>query len=157
LPLHGILKCNVDASFFNNEGACGWGWCIRGSNGQFILAGSNILYEKLNIIEGEALAIREAMCEIIQRGFTQVIFESDSKVVVDAIHSRNVGVSEFCSIISSIQSLLLLYPNFEVKFVKRQANSVAHTLARAAYSKTSRYIYDLVPPGIHNILINEML
>jgi ribonuclease HI len=155
-PLHGILKCNVDASFFNNEGACGWGWCIRGSNGQFILAGSNILYEKLNIIEGEALAIKEAMCEIIQRGFTQVIFESDSKVVVDAIHSRNVGVSEFCSIISSIQSLLLLYPNFEVKFVKRQANSVAHTLARAAYSKTSRYIYDLIPPCIHNILINEM-
>jgi hypothetical protein len=41
-------------------------------------------------------------CELIQRGFTRVIFESDSKVVVDAILSRNVGVSEFSSIISSI-------------------------------------------------------
>ncbi|CAJ2679655.1 unnamed protein product [Trifolium pratense] len=154
-PLHGNLKCNVDASFLNNECACGW--CIRGSNAQFILASSNILYEKLNIIEGEALAIKEAMCEIIQRGFSQVIFECDSKVVVDAIHSRNVGVSESRSIISSIQSLLLLYPNFEVKFVKRQANStVVHTLARAVYSKTNRYIYDLIPPCIHNILNNEI-
>ncbi|MCI21718.1 hypothetical protein A2U01_0042888, partial [Trifolium medium] len=57
-------------------------------------------YKKLNIIEGEAMTIKEAMSETIQRGFTQVIFESDSKVVVDAILSRNVGVSEFCSIIS---------------------------------------------------------
>ncbi|GAU34885.1 hypothetical protein TSUD_144160 [Trifolium subterraneum] len=57
-PPLGKLKCNVDASFFNNLGACGWGWCIRGGNGQFILAGSNILYETLNITEGEALAIK---------------------------------------------------------------------------------------------------
>ncbi|XP_045810275.1 uncharacterized protein LOC123904688 [Trifolium pratense] len=60
-PIHGKVKCNVDASFFNNEGACGWGWCIRGSNGQFILAGSNVLFKKLNIIEGEAMVIKEAI------------------------------------------------------------------------------------------------
>ncbi|GAU21829.1 hypothetical protein TSUD_176750 [Trifolium subterraneum] len=154
-PPLGKLKCNVDASFFKNAGACGWGWCIRGSNGQFILAGSNILFEKLNIMEGEAMAIKEAMCESIQRGFTQVIFESDSKLVVDAILTRNVGVSELYSIISCIQSMLLSHPNFEVKFVKRQANMVAHTLARAAYSKSSRYIYDSIPPCICNILNNE--
>ncbi|GAU45877.1 hypothetical protein TSUD_401030, partial [Trifolium subterraneum] len=118
-PPLGKLKCNVDASFFKNAGACGWGWCIRGSNGQFILAGSNILFEKLNIMEGEAMAIKEAMCESIQRGFTQVIFESDSKLVVDAILTRNIGVSELYSIISCIQSMLLSHPNFEVIPKKR--------------------------------------
>ncbi|GAU40243.1 hypothetical protein TSUD_219530 [Trifolium subterraneum] len=154
-PSLGKLKCNVHASFFKNAGACGWGWCIRGSNGQFILAGSNVLLEKLNTMEGEAMAIKEVMCESIQRGFTQVIFESDSKLVVDAILTKNVGVSELYSTISCIQSMLLSHPNFEVKFVKRQANRVAHTLARAAYSKYSRYIYDSIPPCICNILNNE--
>jgi ribonuclease HI len=81
------------------------------------------------IIEGEAFAIKEAMCEIIQRDFTQVTFESDSKEVVDTILSRNIGVFEFCFIISSIQSLLLLYPNSEVKFVKRQTNSIVHSVS----------------------------
>ncbi|GAU32101.1 hypothetical protein TSUD_358070 [Trifolium subterraneum] len=73
-PPLGKVKCNVDASFFINGGVCGWGWCIRGSEGQFILGGSNFLHEKLNIMEGEAMAIKEAMCEVSQRGFTQVIF-----------------------------------------------------------------------------------
>ncbi|GAU49142.1 hypothetical protein TSUD_191440 [Trifolium subterraneum] len=41
----------------------GRGWCIRGEHGQFILAGSNIRYEKLNITEGEALSIKEASSE----------------------------------------------------------------------------------------------
>jgi ribonuclease HI len=35
-----------------------------------------------------AMAIKEAMEEIIQRGLSHVIFENDSKIVVDAISSR---------------------------------------------------------------------
>jgi hypothetical protein len=54
----------------SNESTCGLDWCIRGSNGQFILAASNVLYKKLNIIEGEAMAIKEAISETIQRGYT---------------------------------------------------------------------------------------
>jgi hypothetical protein len=60
------------------------------------------------IIEGEALAIKEAMCEIIQRDFAEVTFENDSKQVVDTILSRNIGVFEFCVIISRIQSYLVI-------------------------------------------------
>ncbi|CAJ2652949.1 unnamed protein product [Trifolium pratense] len=45
----------------------------------------------VNTIEGEALAWKEAIHEVIQRGISHVIFESDSKVVVDAIASRSVG------------------------------------------------------------------
>jgi ribonuclease HI len=41
------------------------------------------------------LWLLEAMEEVIQRGLSYVIFESDSKLVVDVISSRQVGVSEF--------------------------------------------------------------
>jgi hypothetical protein len=44
---------------------------------------------------------------IINRGLSHVIFESDSKVVIDAISFRHVGISEFSIVISHIKSLLL--------------------------------------------------
>jgi ribonuclease HI len=70
-----------------------------------------------------------------QRGFTHVIIETDSKNVVDAIYHVRSGESEFSFLVSQINNILLRNPNFVVKFVKRQANMVAHTLARATISQ----------------------
>ncbi|CAJ2672690.1 unnamed protein product [Trifolium pratense] len=39
---------------------------------------------KLTVVEGEAMTILEAMRETISRGWLNIIFESDSKVVVEA-------------------------------------------------------------------------
>jgi ribonuclease HI len=72
-------------------------------------------------LEGEAMALKEVIYEVKQRGFSHVMFESDSKSVVDVITSSHFRSSEFSTIISHVKSLLLLCPNFEVKFVKRQA------------------------------------
>lgn len=46
--------------------------------------------------------------------------------------------------------------NFE-KFVMRQANMVAHIIARAAISWTSHYIFDFLPPCIDQYLTNDKL
>jgi ribonuclease HI len=155
-PPHGYYKCNVDASFYNLAGSTGWGWVLRDSHGYFKLAGSNIVATTFSVLEGEALALVEAMNEVIQRGLPFVIFESDSKLVVDAIYSKQTGVSEFSLLITHIQSLLRLHNYFEVKYVRRQANKVAHYLARAAFSMSSRRVFDYVPPCIETYLINEM-
>jgi ribonuclease HI len=146
----------VDASFFEANDATGWGWCLRDSRGQFQLAGTNIRHSLYSVVEGEACAIIEAMEEMILRGFKYVIFESDSRLVVDAITSSNNGISEFSHLIAHIQFLLRSNNYFEVKYVKRQANNVAHTLARAAYSMSSRCVFDSIPRCIDTILINEM-
>jgi ribonuclease HI len=155
-PAIGTLKCNVDASFFIANGATGWGWCLRDSRGHFKLAATNIVYSSHSVMEGEALALIDAMEEMIQRGHTSVTFESDSKIVVDAISSSQHGLSEFHILISHIQSLLSLHNYFEVKYVKRQANIVAHTLARAAYSMSHRCIFDSIPRCIETVLNNEI-
>jgi ribonuclease HI len=155
-PSPGHLKCNVDASFYNMAGATGWGWVVRDSRGHFHLAGTNIIHSPLSILEGEAMALLEAMEEATHRGLSPIIFESDSKLVVDAISSRQSGVSEFSILITRIQSLLRSNNYFEVKYVKRQANKVAHYLATAAFSLSRRRVFDLVPPCIATYLINEM-
>ncbi|KAK2390980.1 hypothetical protein QL285_064484 [Trifolium repens] len=155
-PPHGYLKCNVDASFYNLAGSTGWGWVLRDAHGDFKLAGSNIVSTTLSVLEGEAMALVEAMEEVIRRGLPFVIFESDSKIVVEAISSRQTGVSEFSLLISHIQSLLSLNHYFEVKYVRRQANTVAHYLARAAFSMSRRRVFDSVPRCIETYLNNEI-
>jgi hypothetical protein len=64
-----------------------------------MLAGSNIINGKLNTLEGKAMAIKEALTELIQRSFSHVIFESGSQIVIVAISSMQQGPSEFSSII----------------------------------------------------------
>jgi phospholipid N-methyltransferase len=66
-------------------------------------------YEKLTTIEGEAIALLEA------------------------IHAKQSGVSKFCSIISTI-NMLNFHSNFKVKFIKQQTNLAAHTLDRVVKS-----------------------
>jgi ribonuclease HI len=119
-PPNGYLKCNVDASFYNTEGVAGWGWgwCLQDCYGNFRLAGTNLMNSPLTTLEGEAMAIVEAMHEMIHGGFSNVIFESDSKLVVVAISSRQVIISEFSILISHIQSLLCMNNYFEVKRTK---------------------------------------
>jgi ribonuclease HI len=65
------------------------------------------VHSPLNILEGEAMAIIEAMEVMMEKGFSYVIFESDSKLVVDAISSRHDGLSEFSILISHIKYLLI--------------------------------------------------
>jgi ribonuclease HI len=155
-PAIGTLKCNVDASFFTANGATGWGWCLRDHRGRFKLAATNIIYSSYSVVEGEALALIDAMKEMVHRGHTSVTFECDSKIVVDAISSPHHGLSDFHILISHIKSLLSLHNYFEVKYIKRQANTVAHTLARAAYSMSRRCIFDSIPRCIETVLSNEI-
>ncbi|XP_045802361.1 uncharacterized protein LOC123895940 [Trifolium pratense] len=155
-PRDGWWKCNVDASFSQASGQTGWGWCIRNSQGVFVAAGTNMSMHKLAIVEGEAMAILEAMRQATSRGWSNIVFESDSKVVVDAIQANHHGIAELSSIILSIKLLLQCNSNFEIKFTKRQANMTAHTLARAAISWSSRMFFHYVPRCIEPFIINEM-
>jgi ribonuclease HI len=96
------------------------------------------------------------MKEAHNMNLTHISFETDSQIVVKALQTSYVGVSLFCVLISSIKNMLLLNSNFEVKFINRQANSVAHKLARVAGSWASRCIFYLIPPCIENELMSEI-
>jgi hypothetical protein len=72
------------------------------------------------------------------------------------INHEPIGRSEFHALVYLIKSILVLHSNFEVKFVKRQANMVAHTLARVACSWASHRIFEICPPYIDSTLNNDM-
>jgi ribonuclease HI len=59
------------------------------------VAGTSWKYGNYSIIEGKAMALLDAMKEVEHIGLRNIIFETDSKSVVDAIHRRINGISEF--------------------------------------------------------------
>jgi hypothetical protein len=97
------------------------------------------------------------MNELHQRGFHDVIFETDAQNIVYAIRHRNTGVSEFSSIIHKIKCMLSLNSGFEVKLIRRQANRIARTIARASLSWFCRHIFYSILSCINNLLYNETI
>jgi ribonuclease HI len=133
-PSETWLKCNVDVAFHERNHITTFACCVRDSRGQFIRAQTKWQRANMTVLEGKAVALLEALHFADANRWDRVVFESDSSTLVQALSSPGRGDSEFYAIVSSIIYLLSLHSNFEVKFVRRQANMVAHTLARAVCS-----------------------
>jgi ribonuclease HI len=130
--------------------------CFYNSSGEFTAAITQWQQLVLSTKEGEAWALLQAMNEARHRGFERVQFESDSQVLVEAICTKRRGNSEFLSIVNDIILVMLSCVNFEAKFIRRQMNSVAHTLARAANSWTSFHRFEIIRSCIELLVTNEL-
>ncbi|AES99674.1 hypothetical protein MTR_5g083510 [Medicago truncatula] len=76
----------------------------------------------------------------------------------DAFHTTQDDYFEFRCIISSCRTLVsYFFTNSRVKFVRRQANEVAHILVGEATLLASPTIYFHMPECIESLIINEML
>jgi len=155
-PPISFLKCNVDCALFNNNTITGFGFCFRDSSGQFVTGMSNYSHSATSPPEAEALGLFEAIQFAIDRDMTSVIFETDCKLVVDLVYSPIVPQNEIGDIITSCKHLMSVHNSYVVRHTRRQANRVAHSIARASLSHPSPYIFDYVPDYLYSIIINEM-
>jgi hypothetical protein len=81
----------------------------------------------------------------------------DSKIVADAVNSQASSHSDFGAIVSHCRQLLNInLHNSKVEFSRRQANGVAHELARAALLDASSQTFIEIPPCIYDLFSNEM-
>jgi len=151
-------KCNVDASFFEALDIVGIGMCIRDAKRAFVLARTEWFSPITDVDIGEAIELLKAMEWVRDLHLWNMDFEVDSKTVVDNIYGKQTDVSDLSVIITHCVNLLCTdLMNSHVKFIKRQANEVAHSLAKAALSDTSFRIYSHIPTCIESIIIiNEM-
>jgi hypothetical protein len=63
--------------------------------------------------------------------YDHVIFDSNSEVPAEDIRTQKSGDSEFIYF-SSILSMLSLFSNFEIKFIRQQVNMITQTVVRVA-------------------------
>jgi len=157
-PVEGRYKCNIDAAFSAQNNCTGIGICVRDAEGTFVLA-KTFTYSCVYPVDvGEALGLYDALQWMSDMQFDNVDFETDSKLTVDAFLSSRNDLFEFGYIISSCRSLFSnFFSNTRVKFIRRHANTVAHSLAREATLLASHVVYIDIPECIDSLLINEML
>ncbi|GAU39050.1 hypothetical protein TSUD_396550 [Trifolium subterraneum] len=79
------VKCNVDAAFVSGSGRTSVGLCFRDNSGHFITQWQQTV---ISSVEGEAWTLLLAMKEARHRVLNRVQFESDSKVLIEAIHMQ---------------------------------------------------------------------
>jgi len=98
----------------------------------------------------------EAINTTISLGFHNVMFETDIKSLAEAINSSSTFHNELGD--HMVQCRGLLTTNFDsvVLFIPRQANKIAHGIARVSLFHPSPHIYYIVPHDLYYIIINEM-
>ncbi|XVF57505.1 hypothetical protein PTKIN_Ptkin06aG0210800 [Pterospermum kingtungense] len=111
--------------------------------------------EACKVLEGEAIGILKALSWIYELGFKNVLFEFDSRGVVDAINSNVEDMSEFGTIIGYRRNLLQIEYGFSLHFIKRQANGCAHSFARHSYFYTSPHVWTSFPSFMDARLLNS--
>lgn len=94
-PLNGMIKCNVEASIFNNSSIVGYGMCFRDSLGQLLLGKSYYLQISATVLEVETIGWLEEMKMAIFNGMHDVIFENDSRSLVNVLYTTTALFNEF--------------------------------------------------------------
>ncbi|KAL6543718.1 hypothetical protein OROGR_010215 [Orobanche gracilis] len=156
-PPEGTLKyCNVDAAIFSEYNQYGIGVCIRSSTGDFI-GGKTMWFDGIPTPqEGEAIGLKETILWLEVLGLTSVSIELDCAPVVNGLELDPIPNTEFGAILMYCRNHLSSFPSFKVSYIRRQANLVAHTLARASRLYARSHTFDLIPTCIETIVLNEM-
>jgi hypothetical protein len=132
--------------------------CIRDSEGTFLLAKILSFSPKYSVPLGEAIGLLFAIQWLGDMGCDNLDFALDSRIVTKAFHHQRPDISEFGQVVATIRRLFTSsFSNSRVEFNRRQANVVAHVLARVAPFSASPIIYIDVPHCIEQIIMNEML
>jgi ribonuclease HI len=112
----------------------------------------------MNVDLGEAIGLLSAIKWVHELQLHNVGFELDSKNVVAKFHGHREDHSELGDVIKDCQRLHASYfPNSSVEFIWRQANEVAHTLAKAVSSLASVHLHIDIPFCIRTLIDNEMI
>ncbi|GAU43282.1 hypothetical protein TSUD_36320 [Trifolium subterraneum] len=151
------LKCNVDGVIFMTEGKFGIGICFRDSSGSFVQAHTMTFPFEVIVAECEATAMKHALALALSNGFERVLFESDCQQVVNALRNDYLYANELGTLLSTCSSLLISNVNYNVAYVRRQTNRVAHNLVRASLFQSNSNVHHYFPPScISSIILNEM-
>ena len=145
-PEFGWVKCNVDAAVFASQGRIGLGRVIRNSDGGFLAARCVGRFGTFGLREVEALGIREALSWLKEYQLPCVIVEMDCLQVFQALTEGFYAPNGFGLIIEDCRKLALAIKEVKFSFVRRSANFVAHSVARAGNSMTDSRVWSLVPP-----------
>ena len=131
-PPIGWLKANIDGAFCLSSRTGGVGVIFRDSDGRIVGGVCQYVTHVTSPDMVEALAGRFA-CELaVEFNLSPVIFESDCQKVVTASKEVEFDGSPFGVITEDVKFLLASLQSSSFAYVIREANMVAHKVAKVA-------------------------
>lgn len=130
LPEPGWYKVNVDAFVVASNSYFKVGMVFRDDKGAFMEGRTKCIQGEFQVMEAEVTGAYEALCWVEELGIRNVVVECDSLGVVNDIVKKLVFFSEIGNTLDCYRTILRQRTDLKVQHVGRQANSVAHNMAK---------------------------
>ena len=105
----------------------------------------------------EALAMKEGLSLAVHKGCNNVIMESDSLETVEACTGDEVWWNESSVIFTDCVDLDSSVQTIQFKYCPREANQVAHEIAKSSFSTRSSCNWDDEPPSfLLSVIISDV-
>lgn len=154
-PLSGELKVNVDASFKAGSESFTVGMVARDCKGLFIEGRSITLPCPTTVMDAECIGVREALSWIMNFQNKKVKVESDSLLTIRALQGKKCNLMETGHVIESCRSMLQQLPLVSINHVRKQANRMAHSLAKITCSLNCFIVFSSPPNHLVETLLND--
>ena len=153
-----VYKLNFDAAVAPSLRTSGFGAIIRNEKGEVMAAYAGRGPSVTDSEEAEALACRKAMEFAVDTGFSDLIIEGDNIEVIKAISSARDNGSRLGHIYEDIRCLTASLRDWSTSWVRRNANTVAHSLAQFAREIENEIVWleDLPPPALEALYSDSL-
>ncbi|KAG6620210.1 hypothetical protein I3842_Q075500 [Carya illinoinensis] len=133
-PPEGVLKLNIDGALFSDQCKAGVGAVLRDKEGKIIFVASKSEPTIADPLEIELLAILRGLQLCVSLGIIALKVEYDSLLAVQELEKEGNSTTLWGGLIKEIMTMLQRYPNWSIHHKGREANGVAHALARFAWT-----------------------
>ena len=147
---------NVDASYDDDNGCGSCGAILRDDTGSMVAASCSHISQLVDAPMAEAYALKEGLMLAQHIGANRLIVQSDCMEVVD-IMKEGFTANTTAPIYDECYIIWSGFQEVSMEHLNREANQVAHELARRAMITKKNCIWDDDPPSfIIHTLANDV-
>ncbi|KAI4994178.1 hypothetical protein ZWY2020_029226 [Hordeum vulgare] len=155
-PPRGFLKLNVDASFDHDLLRGTMGTVLRDDKGRFIAGGNNKIDHCVDVLIGEALTLKFGLTLAQKAGCNRLIINSDNLEVIETMKDGGRSAGAAAAIFDDYFLYACDFVATRFEHCNREANKVAHELARLErFSQYSDW-FEEPPVEIVTLLLNDV-
>ncbi|XP_037497747.1 uncharacterized protein LOC105631774 [Jatropha curcas] len=148
-PPTGTFKMNFDAALLPSASHGAVGAVLSNCHGGFVSAATSSMHGCSSPVVAEAQALRKVLSWVLSGHPTLTIqVETNRLQVYHAMRSSVHDWSEFGVVISECKLLIVQLSNVTLAWIGRQANDIAHVLAKSVPSGACFQTWDSVPAYI---------
>lgn len=130
LPEAWCMKINVDASITEGQNSFAIGMVLRNHLGGYIAGRTMKFAGNVSVMEAELTGIVEALLWAREVVVVGVVIESDSLLSIQAIQQGQENMLEAGDLMEHCINIMSNDARLSLKFVRKQANKVAHKISR---------------------------